>query len=218
MGTFTLDLTWVYLMRDKTTGHYKIGRSDDPHARLKTLQKQATKQPTPNDYELIEAWWCKGQEEKNLHVQFSRHRVRGEWFKMSDDDLTRIYERFFRNQKLSDHEGYLEHLKVMAERCFKAEDMMRRKEEQYRLTNEQIAHVEARNKRLVYELEQNNDCMTALRTELKILRGTTTAEIDVDRPAERKTHSLPQSRLSVLPSLATTSAELQEIAKHKFNG
>lgn len=87
-------LTWIYLMRDKATGFYKIGQSSDPRRRLKDLCRQDTKQPAPNDYELIEAWWAPNTFEFDLHNTHHAQRRRGEWFELSSKHLTNI-RRFF---------------------------------------------------------------------------------------------------------------------------
>jgi len=90
-ATMPVQFTWVYLMRDRETGFYKIGQSVDPNGRLKQLRRQDTKQPTPNDFELIEAWWTYERDEKRLHRMFASCRRRGEWFELAEKHLQRLH-------------------------------------------------------------------------------------------------------------------------------
>lgn len=90
-------VTWIYLIKDKTTGMYKIGQSIDPVGRLKTLRKQDTLQPTPNDFELVEAWWAEERMERELHGHFHAQRERGEWFELNEGHIERIRAIFISN-------------------------------------------------------------------------------------------------------------------------
>lgn len=80
-------LIWIYLMQDLDTGCHKIGKSKDPNGRLYQLTKQDTKQPTVNNYEIVEAWWAPERTENEMHSRFHQRRVRGEWFQLSEEDL-----------------------------------------------------------------------------------------------------------------------------------
>ena len=74
--------TNVYVMIDKNTGLYKIGRSTNPTRREKTLQSE---KPT------IELLFHNSGfyfDETALHRKFVDKRVRGEWFKLDADDLS----------------------------------------------------------------------------------------------------------------------------------
>lgn len=82
--------TWIYLLRDRATGLYKIGQSVDPVNRLKTLCKQDTLQPEPNAFEMIEAWWGVDRDERELHRNFADQRRRGEWFELDDEQVAAI--------------------------------------------------------------------------------------------------------------------------------
>lgn len=94
-------LIWIYLMRDKATGFYKIGKSSDPSTRLTQLCRQDTKQPTPNDFELIEAWWTHETDERKMHWRFSAKRRRGEWFELDQNDLQDVHAYFAARQVYS---------------------------------------------------------------------------------------------------------------------
>ncbi|HAN79500.1 MAG TPA: hypothetical protein DCQ31_17905 [Bacteroidales bacterium] len=79
----------VYLMVDTTNGYYKIGISNKPEYREKTLQSEkptieliiAKKFPTRLIAESIE---------KALHNSFENKRLRGEWFNLPPKDVNDI--------------------------------------------------------------------------------------------------------------------------------
>jgi hypothetical protein len=71
----------TYLLKDKNTGFYKIGKSVNPKNREKTLQSE---KPT---YELLKVW--DKNIEKELHEKYATQRVRGEWF-----DLNKIQIKY----------------------------------------------------------------------------------------------------------------------------
>ena len=80
--------TNVYVMIDRNTGYYKIGRSVNPTRREKTLQSE---KPT---IDLMFSYQCRKKEEKVLHDMFKESRVRGEWFDLKGSDIARIHEHF----------------------------------------------------------------------------------------------------------------------------
>lgn len=75
------------MIRDNDTGFHKIGKANDPEARLRQLIKQDTFQPSPNNYTLIEAWNACSSCEQELHQQFHDCRQRGEWFALTQTDI-----------------------------------------------------------------------------------------------------------------------------------
>jgi len=80
---------YVYLMKDTTNSFFKIGISNNPNYREKTLQSE---KPT---IELIIAKEYPIRKiaesfEKALHNTYSEKRIRGEWFKLNDDDVKNI--------------------------------------------------------------------------------------------------------------------------------
>jgi len=80
--------TNVYVMIDKNTGLYKIGRSRKPSAREKTLQSE---KPT------IEMLFYNSGfhfDEVALHRKFADKQVRGEWFKLDADDISEVKSYF----------------------------------------------------------------------------------------------------------------------------
>ena len=81
-------ITSVYVMIDKNTGYYKIGRSINPRKRERTLQSE---KPT---IEMLFHHDARIYDEKNLHDMFQDKRVRGEWFDLSGSDLSAIHEYF----------------------------------------------------------------------------------------------------------------------------
>lgn len=72
---------YVYLMYNKKTGYYKIGKSNNPSYRERTLQSQEP------DINLL----CKSiggvRLEKKLHFIFKDKRIRGEWFDLNENDI-----------------------------------------------------------------------------------------------------------------------------------
>lgn len=76
----------TYLMVDKKTGHFKIGYSKNPDAREKTLQSEKP------DIKLLIT--CNENIEKELHKKYSDKRVRGEWFNLTEENLTEIINIF----------------------------------------------------------------------------------------------------------------------------
>lgn len=82
---------YVYLMRDNTNGYHKIGISNKPEYREKTLQSEkpsiemlaCKKFPTRKIAEAIES---------ALHTAYSQQRIRGEWFNLGDVDVAAIIE------------------------------------------------------------------------------------------------------------------------------
>lgn len=80
---------FVYLMHDTVNGFYKIGISNSPEWREKTLQSE---KPT---IELLAAKKFIRRKlaaafEKALHETYSEKRLRGEWFQLSPEDVADI--------------------------------------------------------------------------------------------------------------------------------
>lgn len=88
---YAFNWCFVYLMRDNTNGYHKIGISNKPEYREKTLQSEkpsiemlaCKKFPTRKIAEAIES---------ALHTAYSQQRVRGEWFNLKDEDVAAIIE------------------------------------------------------------------------------------------------------------------------------
>ena len=85
------DFCFVYLMHDTSNGYYKIGISNSPEYRERTLQSEkptiemiaSKKFPIRKIAESIE---------KALHSAYSEKRLRGEWFELNDNDVEHIKE------------------------------------------------------------------------------------------------------------------------------
>jgi hypothetical protein len=88
---FKFNWCYVYLMKDTSNGYYKIGISNTPEYRERTLQSEkptiemlaCKKFPTRKIAESIES---------ALHTTYSQQRLRGEWFKLDDVDVAAIIE------------------------------------------------------------------------------------------------------------------------------
>lgn len=72
----------TYLMHDSQRGYYKIGKSRNPKVRETTLQAEL---PTIDLIHVIDS-----DIELYLHQKFDAKRVRGEWFRLSQDDINYI--------------------------------------------------------------------------------------------------------------------------------
>ena len=88
---FKFSWCYVYLMKDMSNGYYKIGISNTPEYRERTLQSEkptiemiaCKKFPTRKIAESIES---------ALHSAYSQKRLRGEWFNLTDADVAAIIE------------------------------------------------------------------------------------------------------------------------------
>lgn len=85
----TIDSCFVYLMHDTSNDYYKIGISNKPDYREKTLQSE---KPT---IELLASRNFPIRKiaesiEKALHEAYSEKRLRGEWFDLNQDDVENI--------------------------------------------------------------------------------------------------------------------------------
>jgi predicted GIY-YIG superfamily endonuclease len=83
-------LTYVYVI-ESSSGHFKIGISDNPARRM----RQLTRTKGPFDYSLI--FFCGFDDRKtareieaHLHEEFRHARARGEWFSLSAYDLIQL--------------------------------------------------------------------------------------------------------------------------------
>jgi hypothetical protein len=72
----------TYILKDKNTGFYKIGKSINPKERERTLQSE---KPT---IKMVKEF--KTDIESKLHKKYSEHRVRGEWFDLNNVQLKYI--------------------------------------------------------------------------------------------------------------------------------
>ena len=87
--TIIYEECYVYLMVDHTNNHHKIGISNSPDFREKTLQSE---KPT---IEMIAAKKFINRKiaasfEKALHNTYSKKRIRGEWFKLDAHEIHEI--------------------------------------------------------------------------------------------------------------------------------
>jgi len=86
-----IDSCFVYLMQDTSNGYFKIGISNQPKYREKTLQSEkptiemiiSKKYPIRKIAESFE---------KSLHTTYSDKRIRGEWFELNETDVKHIIE------------------------------------------------------------------------------------------------------------------------------
>lgn len=76
----------TYLIKDKRTGATKIGKSNNPYKREKTLQSEAL------SLELL--YICNDNVESLLHKKYKHKRIRGEWFNLTDNDINEIISKY----------------------------------------------------------------------------------------------------------------------------
>ncbi|SDE84971.1 Meiotically up-regulated gene 113 [Mucilaginibacter pineti] len=79
-----IERQYIYLMVNTDTSLIKIGKSNNPRYRERTLHSQ---EPVVH---LVALWCCDPKIEKDLHKMFAAKRVRGEWFRLLVSDLTKI--------------------------------------------------------------------------------------------------------------------------------
>lgn len=80
---------FVYLMKDTTNLYYKIGISNKPEYREKTLQSEKPSIELICYKEYPSRKMARAMESA-LHSTYSEHHIRGEWFELNDDDVTEI--------------------------------------------------------------------------------------------------------------------------------
>lgn len=66
----------LYIIQDLKTGNFKIGRSNDPKQRLKSLQTAS-----PNTLAIVLIKEDQGPREKYIHQEMKKFRISGEWFR-----------------------------------------------------------------------------------------------------------------------------------------
>lgn len=97
-------------MFDRRSGFYKIGMSNNPRYREKTLQAQIPL------VDILNAWAGTRKDEGYLHKFFAKKRLRGEWFELADYDLEEIRWHFFdRKQLKSGKTEYQEYEEELAQ-------------------------------------------------------------------------------------------------------
>lgn len=79
---------FVYLARNERNGMTKIGFSNNPRQREKTLQSE---EPEIHIFHKWRGCWV---DEQATHVKFSDSRVRGEWFNLSKSQVARLMREF----------------------------------------------------------------------------------------------------------------------------
>jgi hypothetical protein len=78
--------TKTYLIKNKRNGFYKIGRSNNPLKREKTLQSEEP------DIVMVKTW--DEDIESKLHIEYKYYRIRGEWFELSNTQVKYICTQF----------------------------------------------------------------------------------------------------------------------------
>lgn len=79
---------FIYAIRQIGSDFYKIGISKSPEARLQALQTA-----NPNTLELVASFnvgKLASQLETGIHITFQKHRVSGEWFNLTEEDVMEL--------------------------------------------------------------------------------------------------------------------------------
>jgi len=79
---------FLYIIHNKRNGLYKIGISINPAFRERTLQSEEP------EIEIIETFKGGFELEKQIHSFFAGKRIRGEWFKLNDEDILNLKNDF----------------------------------------------------------------------------------------------------------------------------
>jgi hypothetical protein len=79
--------TFIYLVLDERTGYIKIGRARNPSARERTLQSE-----NPH-VRMLFSGPADADLERELHADHAEHRVRGEWFRLTEQQTESIKKR-----------------------------------------------------------------------------------------------------------------------------
>ena len=80
---------YVYCLSD-SVGHYKLGRTIDMKRRVSELRTQPPfRIQTKGSSFVFNAHYY----EKCLHDHFARHRLNGEWFELTDDQVSSVLDR-----------------------------------------------------------------------------------------------------------------------------
>lgn len=80
------DKKYVYLIHSNSNGYFKIGYSKNPLKRERTLQAEEP------DISVLKIWEGDGAFEKLLHKKYDHLRVRGEWFRLTFQELWELRE------------------------------------------------------------------------------------------------------------------------------
>ncbi len=90
-GISLTEICHLYLMKDLANGYYKIGISNNPEYREKTLQseKPTIKLITSKDFSNRKIALVF---ESSLHKSYENKRLRGEWFELNEREISEIKE------------------------------------------------------------------------------------------------------------------------------
>lgn len=78
---------YVYVLKEINGKHYKIGHTKNPNSRMQTFK---TKLPFKIEFDILIETEDMYALEKKLHKQYSKKRIEGEWFALSQVDLDTI--------------------------------------------------------------------------------------------------------------------------------
>lgn len=83
----------VYAIQEGGGGPVKIGWSNDPEIRLAQLQGM-----NPRGLRLVHRFFVKKAVEKMLHEHFAAHRMSGEWFAVTPNEVREVAHDIFCNR------------------------------------------------------------------------------------------------------------------------
>lgn len=92
------DMVHLYLIKDPETGTVKIGSSKYPELRL----KEARKYKPGADFIWISEILFERINEKKLHEEFSKKKIRYDWFDLSKEDIENIRNKYRNGSRTED--------------------------------------------------------------------------------------------------------------------
>jgi len=93
--------TYIYVIAESERGPVKVGVSDNPDARLSTLQcGNPTRLFIAGKFPLVDRTSA-ARTEKELHLQFGRYSLCGEWFDLDVLDTINYITGHIKNQAVS---------------------------------------------------------------------------------------------------------------------
>ena len=76
---------FIYLIQNKETGHFKIGRTKNINKRIKQLQTGSS-----GELVLVDKFEIYSKLESYLHNIYSAYNISGEWFDLSYSDVSKL--------------------------------------------------------------------------------------------------------------------------------
>ncbi|CQR46591.1 T5orf172 domain protein [Paraliobacillus sp. PM-2] len=98
-----IDTSYVYFIKESGMGHIKIGKADDPDQRKKELSTGSS-----HIHEIVHLIKTKApyKTENFFHCHFRNKRIKGEWFDLTENDLSWIQREDYPREIEDSIKGY----------------------------------------------------------------------------------------------------------------